>query len=193
MKQKDINQLNSFQQNFSMEKFIARDPKTDNDLIRAYTPYLLQIAEKHIRYALCGRGPEDIVQDVFVKFLELPNRNRYPSVAKIRGFLGTVTNNLCIDVHRSTSIRKQTDVDVLLDLSANDDVFRQVESKDTWHYLVEATDALKENQREMFYLLATHDKMQYKDIAEIMGMPLNTTLSVASYMRKNLRKSLNVQ
>ncbi len=128
---------------------------------------------------------EDLVQETWLRVIR--SRDRYEPKATFRTFLFTVATNLYIDRHRS---RKSAPKMVSADLPAREEgatIGDLIESRDrapgdkvddreAAALVQQALQQLPEGQREVF-LLAESQGLKYREISEILGIPVGTVKS----------------
>jgi RNA polymerase sigma-70 factor (ECF subfamily) len=128
---------------------------------------------------------EDLMQDTFLKVLRF--RGRYRPEASFRTFLYAVATNRWIDYYRS---RKAAPHAVSADLRLGDEgatigdgveardplPVRRLEDLEAAALVREALEQLPEAQRLVF-LLAEMQGLKYREIAEVVGVPVGTVKS----------------
>ena len=141
----------------------------------------------------------DITQDAFVK--------AYKSLESFRlesGFytwLYRIAMNLSIDFVRKRKRREINGFDEgiasrdedggIADAHHEDGPLRHLERKQLFHRIMDAMERLPDDQREVI-LLRELEGLQYKEIADVMGIPEGTVMSRLFYARKKLQKLLTV-
>ena len=144
---------------------------------------------------------EDILQDVFYQFIA--GYDTIESLDRVTSWLFSVARNKIIDRYRRDSSRpKKADFgaktasqdegplslqDILPDLgnTPEDAYLREV----MWEAIIDALDELPQEQREIFILNEIEDR-SFREIAETMGVSINTLLSRKRYAILSLRKKL---
>ncbi|MBI5496806.1 MAG: RNA polymerase sigma factor [Deltaproteobacteria bacterium] len=145
------------------------------------------------------QAAEDALQEVFLRVVR--NAPGYEPRAKFTTWLFTIARNHCIDESRKNAFRRTESLDAPLsdeDGSATrlDRVAAGTAGAD------ENTDAMKirravdaalhklpEEQREVF-ILREHAGVQFKEIAEMTGVPENTVKSRMRYAMEGIRAHL---
>ena len=140
---------------------------------------------------------EDILQDVLFVFID---RYALEDVEKAAGWLFSVARNKIVDRYRrrkfdATSLEKVisegedtlTLKDMIPDLgnTPEDDYLRNLIWEEVWNALEELPD----NQREVFIQHELEDR-SFRELAEEMGVSINTLLSRKRYAVQSLRKRL---
>lgn len=132
---------------------------------------------------------EDVFQQTWLKVIN--GLSSYEEKGKFASWLFGIANNCCIDEARKRSRSKVDDyassegMDKLEgDMSDPEvELLRQEES--VW--LEQAVDRLPDEQKEVV-LLRLHAEMPFKEIAELLGSPMNTVLGRMHYAVQNLKK-----
>jgi RNA polymerase sigma factor (sigma-70 family) len=131
---------------------------------------------------------EDVVHDVFVSFARTAGTFRLSGTLK--GYLSTCVANCARDRNRLRSAR-----DVGLDAAddvgtdSNDPVAHAV-SSEVAKQLQDVLGRLPFEQREII-VLHLHQQMRFRDIAEALGVSINTVQSRYRYGLKKLGSMLN--
>lgn len=138
---------------------------------------------------------EDIFQETFIKIINTLKKGNYNEEGKFAGWAVRVARNLCIDY-----IRKQkrdltiTDSEgndifnylIIVEENQEDKIIRQQTYKD----LKELVRLLPVEQREVV-MLRHWGNLSFKEIAQITGVSINTSLGRMRYALANLRKLIN--
>lgn len=142
---------------------------------------------------------EDLLQEVFLRLIK--SAATYKREAKFTTWLYTIARNLCIDASRRAKHRKATSLDAPLrkhdgtktvgDTVADQGpgVDRQVGSRRLQERIQQAVATLSDEQREVF-LMREQLNMQFKEIADVVGVPENTVKSRMRYALEHLRQQL---
>lgn len=188
----------------------ALEERSDEELMVAYAEGDARafelLVKRHERgvfnfiYRSVGRKDiaEELLQDVFLRVIR--NASSYQQSAKFSTWLYTIARNICIDRSRKKGGRelsldqpvgegeKQTFLDQVADpasqLSTDHDreVFRQ--------RLEKALALLPEEQREVFVMREVSD-LKFREIAEILDIPVPTVKSRMRYALEALRGHLS--
>jgi RNA polymerase sigma factor (sigma-70 family) len=142
---------------------------------------------------------EDILQDVLYQFTA--GFEEIEFFEKVSSWLFQTARNKIIDLYRkkkTVSINYQLSdddadaeslslADILPDLSSNPD---KVYLQDLiWQEIQDALDELPEEQKDVFEM-NEFEQMSFKEISELIGVPVNTLLSRKRYAVLYLRKRL---
>ncbi len=135
--------------------------------------------------ALCGDAAlaDDLVQDCVER--ALTKSHLYDPARPLRAWLYAVLRNLYISGlrrnGRSTIVKS---VDDLIDGEGS--VPPRQEERLSLSSVTQALDRLAPQHREVI-VLVTLEEMSYRDVAEILGVPLGTVMSRLSRAREHLR------
>ena len=151
-----------------------------------YRDYLLRIAAGLLHDRCCA---EDIVHDVFAKFVQ--SANSYKPTGSLKGYLATCVINNVRNVYRARS-RHQT-----VSLDQIDPPISKHKRPDQWiiHHerseqIHDAMSHLPYEQKEVIVLRLQAD-MKFKDIARLQEISVKTALSRYRYGIDKLRSLLN--
>jgi len=136
----------------------------------------------------------DLFQESFVRIITKLQEGKYTDSGKFSFWVNRVTHNILMDYyrrHKSSHIVEPTEDNDLNLLSSNElmDINRENEYvnaqilKDVRHMM----DALPAAQREVVYMRFYQD-LSFKDIAEITGVSINTSLGRMRYALINMRR-----
>ena len=143
------------------------------------------------------RDPElanDVFQDTFVKVIARLQEGKYTDSGKFAFWLTRIAHNIIMDSYRqqrSEHIVEPTEDNDLSNLRSEDlmDINRENEyvnaqvMKDVRHMM----EALPAPQREVVYMRYYQD-LSFKEIAEITGVSINTSLGRMRYALINMRR-----
>ena len=146
--------------------------------------YILFIVRNH-------EVAEDIFQDTFVKAIVKLQQQEYAPKGKISAWLMRIAHNVIMDRFRNS--KEKNSVDLLED--------KKLEDMDNDSYSIETIfinqqtllevksliDLLPATQREVVYM-RFFQSLPFKEIAEITGVSINTSLGRMHYALQNLRK-----
>ena len=136
---------------------------------------------------------EDIFQETFVKAIVTMQQGRYNADGKFGAWITRIAHNLVIDSFRqerneNTISNDETEVDLLNDVDLCDDNIEvQMVNDQTLTDVRRLVDALPDSQREVVYMRYYQD-LSFKEIAEIVGVSINTALGRMRYALLNMRK-----
>jgi RNA polymerase sigma-70 factor (ECF subfamily) len=128
---------------------------------------------------------EDLTQEAFLRLIR--HRGKYRPEATFRTFLYTVARNLLIDRHRSrkaaprtvsADLRVQEDGATIGDLleARQEGVVKRIADREAAALVREALESLPEAQRAV-YVLAEAQGLKYREVAEVLGVPVGTVKS----------------
>ncbi len=127
---------------------------------------------------------EDIVQEVFIKWIEVSRAN---PPASQRAYLYKMTRNACIDTRRRSAVTT-----VYTDSMPDNAVyFFQPESESTgvMDRLLEAVDSLPEKAKYIFISISVNGR-KYQEVADEMNISKNTVKTQLARSLKLLRQRL---
>ena len=136
---------------------------------------------------------EDIFQETFVKAIVTMQQGRYNADGKFGAWITRIAHNLVIDSFRqerneNTISNDETEVDLLNDADLCDDnIEMQMVNDQTLTDVRRLVDALPDSQREVVYMRYYQD-LSFKEIAEIVGVSINTALGRMRYAILNMRR-----
>lgn len=169
--------------------------KGDN---RAFDVLLTRNQQKLYSYILfVVRDPEvanDVFQDTFVKVITKLQEGKYTNSGKFSFWLTRIAHNVIMDGYRrqkSEHIIEPTEDNDLSNLRSNEllDINRENEYvnmqilNDVRHLM----NALPAPQREVVYMRFYQD-LSFKEIADITGVSINTSLGRMRYALINMRR-----
>jgi RNA polymerase sigma-70 factor (ECF subfamily) len=167
-------------------------------LVKRYQGPLYNFALRHLRNP---SSAEEVVQDAFVRLVQ--NAGDFKHEARFSTWMFTIVRNLCIDQIRKQSLRRHPSLEEpkragegegptlgeqTADSKAN--VERTAVSTEIRERLMQAVDALPDEQREVF-LMREVSNLPFKEIAEIVGIPENTVKSRMRYALERLQAALS--
>jgi RNA polymerase sigma-70 factor (ECF subfamily) len=172
-------------------------PRSDRELMLAFkegdSEAFVALYDRYTRplinffYKMCYDRAlaEDLTQETFLRLLRF--RTRYRPEATFRTFIYTVARNLWIDRHRSkkaapktisAQLRVQEDGATIGDLvpGREQGVVKRLADKEAADLVRTAVEDLPEGQR-MVFLLAEAQGLKYREISEILEIPIGTVKS----------------
>lgn len=136
-------------------------------------------------------GAEEIMQETFLVVARAGRR--YEPRGRFRAWLMGITRNRCLNRDQSERARravvKESGLDVVDTASSDPSPPERVERDERAAMLRQAIEELPERQREAIVLYAFED-MAYREIAETLGMPLNSVKTLIHRARANLAEAL---
>lgn len=151
---------------------------------KIFTSIYLLVKDKYLA--------EDIFQDVFIKVIDTLNSDRYNDEGKFLPWVMRIAHNACIDhfrkVKRSPTIKTSDNHDIfeVLDFfeAGADEKIIQGQSHERVRKIL---DMLPEDQKEVIVMRHYAD-LSFKEISNLTGCSINTSLGRMRYGLMNLRK-----
>ena len=134
---------------------------------------------------------EDLLQETFLRAMH--GLNRYQHQQRLFNWLCRIAGNVAYDYLRSKK-RKRLCYEATLEKHRNErDLapMEALESSETHRLIQQALLELPLAQRQVF-LLREECEFSFKEIAEILDIPINTALARMRYAVEKLRKQLQV-
>jgi RNA polymerase sigma-70 factor (ECF subfamily) len=158
-------------------------------LSRIYEKYKRDLLLLAIALLNDTSGAEDVVHDVFVRFVE--DSHRFRLTGSLKGYLLTCVANCARNRNRAAYVRAGITTNPLeLSNSGSDDPSAAVVCNEQLQQLSAAMAQLPYEQREVV-MLHTHGAMAFDTIAESQGISVNTAKSRYRYGLDKLRLILN--
>ena len=165
---------------------------------RAFDELLSRSQDKIFNYIMYVVKDEDLANDLFqetyLKVITKMQNGRYTDTGKFFWWLTRVAHNVIIDYYRaqkSSRIVEPTKDNDLSNLNSNSvmDSNRESEMANAQVLLdvKKLMEALPEQQREVVFM-RYYQELSFKEIAEITGVSINTSLGRMRYALINLRK-----
>lgn len=155
---------------------------------RIYEKYKRELVALAAALLMEKSAAEDVVHDVFVKFLQL---KRFRLTGSLKGFLATCVANDARNVIRTTIRRRQNPLDDAPPIESNtsspdcEAIFGEQNK-----LLSRAIWELPYEQRETV-LLHVHGGLKFADIADSQNVSINTVLGRYRYGLEKLRSKLD--
>ena len=136
---------------------------------------------------------EDLFQETFVKAIVTIQQGRYTADGKFASWLTRIAHNLVIDSYRqerneNTISNDEVEADLFNNADLCDDnIEMQMVNEQTLIDVRRLVDALPENQREVVYM-RYYQNLSFKEIADIIGVSINTALGRVRYALNNMRR-----
>jgi len=121
------------------------------------------------------QGAEDVAQDVFVSFWQVPERYD-PDRGSVRAFLGTITHRRSVDLIRREEARRRRETKTSLEPKVQTGVDESALRSETTEQVRLAVAQLPAAQREALEL-AYFQGHTYRQVAEVLGIPEGTAKS----------------
>ena len=165
---------------------------------RAFDELLSRSQDKIFNYIMYVVKDEDLANDLFqetyLKVITKMQNGRYTDTGKFFWWLTRVAHNVIIDYYRaqkSSRIVEPTKDNDLSNLNSNSlmDSNRENEmaNAQVLRDVKKLMEALPEQQREVVFM-RYFQELSFKEIAEITGVSINTSLGRMRYALINLRK-----
>ncbi len=179
----------------------------DEELIRSYLDddieafsILYERYRKRLYAYINGMLPrrhslaDDIFQQTWIRVVEkLPV---YRHQGSFQAWITRIAHNIAVDHFRKE--KRETSMDSIEDsgavfADAGTEPWRELDRKYMGELIRACLDNLNPEQREVFVL--RHNEVAFRDISEIQGCSINTTLARMQYALKNLRNCItdNIQ
>lgn len=136
---------------------------------------------------------EDLLQETFVKAVLAIRKHKYQQTGKFSAWLIRIAHNVVMDYLRDSelsncTLKDEFAQDVLNNVRLSDKS-REAEMVEGQyvHTLIHMLDYLPQEQRETVMLRFYEDKT-FKEIAQLMGVSINTALGRMRYALLNLRR-----
>lgn len=132
---------------------------------------------------------EDLVQEAFVRFWTMREKLSYSE--SIYGYLQRTVRNICINQKVRERVEEKYRQAVL---HSDEDEFcweDDDELEELRRQLLEAIDRLPEKCREMF-ILSCVEGLKYQEVADQLGVSINTVKTQVRFGYKQLRSDLNI-
>ncbi|MEZ4371677.1 MAG: RNA polymerase sigma factor [Polyangiaceae bacterium] len=182
-----------------MVRYQRGDRQAFAELVRRYKKPIFNFVLRHLREPSLA---EDVTQDVFMRVVQ--KAAEFKHEARFSTWLYTIARNLSVDNLRKLALRRhpsldqprgdgesaRTLLDTMADAHPRASVERTAVSSEVGITIVNAVDALPNEQREVF-LLREIANLPFKDIATITGVPENTVKSRMRYALDRLREALS--
>jgi RNA polymerase sigma factor (sigma-70 family) len=136
---------------------------------------------------------DDVFQDTFIKVLDKLKTDKYIDEGKFLPWILRIAHNLCMDHFRKNQkenivANDNPEYDILDSISAEDNRKEdQIIAGENHIDIAKYLDLLPDEQREVVVLRHYYD-YSFKDIADMTGTNLNTSLGRMRYALINLRK-----
>ena len=166
--------------------------------VKAFDVLLARNQQKLYSYILfVVRDPEvanDVFQDTFLKVITKLQEGRYTDSGKFSFWLTRIAHNVMMDTYRQQKsehiVEATEDNDLnklrsedLLDINRENEYVNAQILKDVRHLM----DTLPAPQREVVYM-RYYQELSFKEIAEVTGVSINTSLGRMRYALINMRR-----
>ncbi|HEX7899770.1 MAG TPA: sigma-70 family RNA polymerase sigma factor [Planctomycetota bacterium] len=159
----------------------AGDPAAFESLVRGFGDRLYRF----VRRLVGERWADDLTQDVFLRVYR--TIASYRPTGRFEAWMYTVANNVCVDFLRRR--RPEAPLGEAEQEIEGRSPLERVEEDERRAALMKAVDRLPADQKQVF-LLREEAGLSFKEIAAVLGCPLNTALGRMHYAMEQLRKAL---
>lgn len=159
------------------------DRKAQQQLWKQYSGYLLGVC---MRYATDRPEAEDMLQEAFLKIFF--NLGDYSGTGSFKGWLRKVTVNTAITwYHRNLRHKHHSDIEEYVTVETGTEGFEEdfYTAEDLYKVLNELSPGYR-----MVFNLYTIEGYRHHEIAEMLGIDVNTSKSQYSRARAILRKKI---
>ncbi len=158
------------------------DPDSFGHLIKLYRKQLYGYL-----FRLLGNTvhAEEAMQETLIKVWK--GIKKYNEEQKFASWLFTIAHNCAMDFLRIKKHDSQVTEEDPDNLPGYENPARQIEKEELKIMIAKTVETLPVQQKEVF-LLRIEGDFSFKEIAQIMGSPLNTVLSHMNYAVKKIRK-----
>jgi RNA polymerase sigma-70 factor (ECF subfamily) len=193
------------------------DPATDERLLAAFLAgdaqafevlvvrYRTPIYNLLLRSVRDRQAASDLLQEVFLRVIQ--RADKFHGSAKFSTWVFTIARNLTVDHARRMQHRRHRSLDApagaasggsdgqatgpLVDRVSGTDIGgeRAVDSQEIQRRVAAAVELLPSEQREVF-LMRQLQGLPYQDIADVVGVPVNTVKSRMRYALERLQAAL---
>lgn len=186
--------MNTYDDNDLVLSYISGNESALEILINRYKDKVFSYLMMNVRHQEIA---EDLFQDVFIKVINTLRSGTYKEEGKFINWLMRITRNITIDYFRSHQrmpIMESNDefniFDILhvLDPSIEDRMILD----QTYAEIAKLVEELPQSQKEVLKM-RFYDDLSFKDIADITGVSINTSLGRMRYALINLRKLLQAK
>ncbi len=141
----------------------------------------------NVAYRMCGDPglAEDIAQDTFIRAWQ--NLPKYQPKAPFKSWVYRIATNATLDVLRSQ--KETVDIDNLPLSTSAKGPESMLEEKERASMVEQAVLALPPSSRKVL-VLREYEQLSYKEIADVLDIPVGTVMSRLNYARNTIKKSL---
>lgn len=138
---------------------------------------------------------DDIFQDTFIKVIKTLKSNSYNEEGKFLPWVMRISHNLIIDHYRRNKkmpmFRETEDFSIFSIMSDNvPNIESQLITSQVENDLRKLIEELPEDQKEVLVMRMYQD-LSFKEISELTGVSINTSLGRMRYAIMNLRKVID--
>lgn len=129
----------------------------------------------------------DASQEAFIKAYR--NYSKFDKNRKFFTWYYKILKNHCLNIIRGRKTDKKVNLLECKDISSDDNVAGNIEQQELKHSLEKALFKLNDSDREIL-ILKEFENLSYKEISELLEMPIGSVMSRLYYARKKLAKKL---
>jgi RNA polymerase sigma-70 factor (ECF subfamily) len=180
-----------------MERYRSGDARAFDTLLRRHQRPLYNFIYRFVNHRATA---EDVLQEAFLRIVR--QAQSYKRESKFTTWLYTIARNLCVDHSRRMVHRRAASLDQPKRIGDEDQrtlgegiaskgpaVDRSAIGDELKVKIQAAIESLGDEQREVF-LMREYAGLQFKEIADIVGIPENTAKSRMRYALEKLRDDL---
>lgn len=170
-------------------EFIRRCQQGDGD---AFAQLIQPYRQALYGYLLRTCGDREVAEDVFQETLIKVWRGlpRYAHSGRFQVWLFGIARRAAIDAARRRKVHAIVQyTETVPEQPALEDPADEFAAGELEHIVQQALQQMPEQQRQVF-LLRQHSQMPFREIADLLGQPLNTVLSHMHYAVSRLRRLL---
>jgi RNA polymerase sigma-70 factor (ECF subfamily) len=153
---------------------------------KIYTSIYLLVKDEYLA--------EDIFQDTFIKVIKTLRAGRYNDEGKFLPWVLRIAHNLVIDYFRkekrSPTIINSDGFDIFDVLGIQDESMEELMIKEQTHKDLKALIHLLPCEQKEVLIMRHYGDLNFKEIAELTNVSINTALGRMRYALNNLRKML---
>lgn len=180
--------------------FLAGDAEAFEAIVARYRSPLYNLLLRSVRDP---QAASDLLQEVFLRVIQ--RADKFHGGAKFSTWIFTIARNLSIDHARRMQHRRHRSLDAptgsgdgaeaagppLVDRVSGTDLGgeRAVDSAEIQRRVAAAVESLPSEQREVFLMRQLHG-LSFQDIADVVGVPVNTVKSRMRYALERLQQAL---
>jgi len=172
--------------NLALLKFSMEDPSLFNVIYRKFRPLLCSYAMEYVPFSA---DAEDLVTDVFVRFLDKPRT--FNNVVAVRAFLYTSVYHACINwsIKKTRKDKNQESLRIFLSNDWEEYALTQLITKEGARELSAAMESISTQSRLVCKMLY-YEGLSLSEIAEQMKLSKNTVKNHQARGLKVLRARL---
>ncbi len=141
---------------------------------------------RFVRRLVGERAADDVAQEVMIRVFR--SIGSYRPTGRFESWVFTIANNLCID-HARKRRPEAGLAESAGEVPGGTAPLEDLEAREERLALLKAVERLPLDQRRVF-LLREEGGLSFREIADLVGCPLNTALGRMHYAMENLRKAL---